>query len=515
MKLINPIKSMPVMAVMAAAALLLTSCDDFLDRAPSKNSLKPITTAEQLDALLATFTNFYYEPNHTALACDDFGLTTEIHDRQNGGMSINNLEHILWADACTTPSRLLWCEEYEKMYYANLVLAYIDEVSGSDRLKQALRAEAHFLRAYSMFQLAVAYTLYYDGSNGSEAGLPLKRTVSFEESVARANLEQTWAFIEADLNEALKSEVPMVSNGRRRVWRGTRAGINAFAARLYLYRNDLERARKHAEAALAEHSELKDFNTRMSFSELYDEYIINQSTEPEVIRVDYPYTLSWDFRDMFEWEEVFYVRTCYYASWWYIPSRALLDCFAADAPDGDPKNDLRYEYFICEDYSLSFCEKDPAFRYPGYCQFSYDELISGPTVAEMLLIKAEAEARSGSWQQALETIAPLRRARIRASEYREPSIASQQEALQFILRERRREMPFTIRWYDIKRLNANDDPSDDVTLTREFYACTPTSVLTNDPVRTYTLEPDSRHFATPIPDVELELSKGALEQNRY
>lgn len=508
-------KLVKIYIVLLVAAALASSCNEFLDRGPSKNTLKPITTAEQLDALMATYATFYSEYNHTALAGDDFGLTAEIHDRQNGGMNITNLEYILWNDVCSSPGRLLWSGEYEKIYYANLVLSYIGSVSGDESLKRALTAEAHFLRAYSMFQLAVAYTLWYDGSNGSEPGLPLKQSVSFEESISRASLEQTWAFIEADLNEALKCDVPFISDGRRRVWRATRTGVNAFAARYHLYRNDMAAALKYASAALSDYDRLKDFNTQMSYSELYDEYTVNASTAPEVIRVNYPYTFDWDFRDLFDWEELLYARTCYYVSWWYIPSRSLLDCFAADAPDGKPENDLRYEYFVCEDYSLTFCDKDPAFRYPGYCQFSYDELISGPTVAEMLLIKAEAEARRGDWQTALNTIGPLRRARILASEYSDPAIGSQSEAVQFILRERRREMPFTMRWYDIKRLNANDDPSDDVTVTREFYAYTSSAVLSNDPVRTYTLAPGSRRFATPIPTVELDLAKGALEQNRY
>lgn len=168
------------------------ACDDFLDVDPSKSTQKTIRTAEQLDALLGSYSRFYSEYNHTALACDDFGLTTDIHDYQNGGMSPSNLEYILWSDQGTGTSRLLWDGEYSKIYYANLVLSYIDEVSGDAETKANLKAEAHFLRAYSMFQLAVAYTLYYDGSNGSELGLPLKQTISFEEGIARASLADTW-----------------------------------------------------------------------------------------------------------------------------------------------------------------------------------------------------------------------------------------------------------------------------------------------------------------------------------
>lgn len=314
--------------------------------------------------------------------------------------------------------------------------------------------------------------------------------------------------------------MPLVSNGKRRVWRGTTAAIHAFAARYYLYRGDFGNALTQVEAVLKEYSTLKDFNTSMYYSQNDDVYTINSSTNEEIVHVKFPYTKlqfygSDGYPEMFEWEDLLFARTCYYASWWYIPSQDLLDTYAIDAPDGDPMNDLRYEYFIIEDFSLRYCDKDPAFRYPGFCQFYYDNIISGPTVAEMLLIKAEIQARQGNWQEAMETIDPLRQARIKASAYTKLTASSQADAIRKILQERRREMPFTIRWYDLKRLNANDDPSDDVTITRVFYPYNSSAVMNNDPVQTYTLEPGSRHYALPIPKTELDLAKGEIVQNTY
>ena len=121
------IKNIAFSALLVAAVSVLSSCNEFLEKDPSKSTQRTIETADQLDALLGTFSRFYSEYNHTALACDDFGLTTDIHDHQSGGMSPSNLEYILWNDECTTASRLLWGNEYSKIYYANLVLAYIDE----------------------------------------------------------------------------------------------------------------------------------------------------------------------------------------------------------------------------------------------------------------------------------------------------------------------------------------------------------------------------------------------------
>lgn len=115
----------------------------------------------------------------------------------------------------------------------------------------------------------------------------------------------------------------------------------------------------------------------------------------------------------------------------------------------------------------------------------------------------------------MQTLVPLRKARIKAGAYTELTASSQADALQKILRERRRELAFVSRWYDMKRLNANDDPADDITVTREFYPYTTSSVLDGEPAKTYTLEPGSRHYALPIPTVDIDRSKGELKQNTY
>lgn len=56
------------------------------------------------------------------------------------------------------------------------------------------------------------------------------------------------------------------------------------------------------------------------------------------------------------------------------------------------------------------------------------------------------------------------------------------------------------RWYDMKRLNANDDPADDITVTREFYPYTTSSVLDGEPAKTYTLEPGVAPLCAPDSD---------------
>ncbi|MFB0972970.1 MAG: RagB/SusD family nutrient uptake outer membrane protein, partial [Bacteroidales bacterium] len=85
-----------------------------------------------------------------------------------------------------------------------------------------------------------------------------------------------------------------------------------------------------------------------------------------------------------------------------------------------------------------------------------------------------------------------------------------------IIEERQREMPFTERWYDIRRLNNNEDSNDDVgELTRNYFPYSAASVLTTEEPITYTLSKDSRRYAAPIPEADITASNGAIEQNEY
>ena len=110
------------------------------------------------------------------------------------------------------------------------------------------------------------------------------------------------------------------------------------------------------------------------------------------------------------------------------------------------------------------------YRYNQLYDDSY--AISGLTAAELVLMKAELQARSANWQDALVTLAPLREARFLPGTATVLTAASQSEALKQVLLERRREMPFTLRLMDIKRFAASVTPDDDVTIRREFYKVT-------------------------------------------
>lgn len=507
-------KTFKYFILLIVSTLILSACNDFLDEKPSKNTSLVPSTVDQLDYLLNNYTTFYQEGNRTVIySSDDYGLQKEIYDAKSSAYGVVAAQFGTW-DIEFIPKDTregFWSGEYRKIFTANMVLSYLPKVSGTEAQKERLNQESHFIRAYSYWTLAQTYCLPYSETNKNELGLVLKQSTSFEEPIARATLKETYDQIEVDLAEALKLTTKLEKvNNKYKSWRASKAAVNAFAARYYLSRNDYSNAFAHAETALQEHSVMMDYNVDMRFSSI----VSNISVKGVITRIWYPYTHDnqTDMTDMLEWKEHYYFRANYHESWWYIPSTQLLDIY-------DKTFDLRYKYHMVKNYSYDRGLTSPAFEYPGYIFFYKDRIPSGPTVAEVLLIKAECLARQNKISEAMSAVNILRAKRMDKSAA--PAIinlsaAGKDEAIAKILLERRREMPFTQRWNDIRRLNSNEDPNDDIgALTTSFYGYNNAAISPALGLNTYTLPKNSRRYAAPIPYTEIQSSNGVIIQNTY
>ncbi|MDO5977832.1 RagB/SusD family nutrient uptake outer membrane protein [Flavivirga spongiicola] len=495
---------------------IFISCDDFLEEAPSKTTAIVPETIEDLEALFNDYGRFGGEgAAEVVYTTDDFALIPELIDGLPSAISIKDAQHGTWdIDFISTDDRPYWPEEWRKVFTANLVLLQLPNVSGDENQKKQLEAEAHFIRAYSYFQLANVYCLPFSDANKGELGLPIKISTSFEESVARTNLDETWAFIEADLMKALELNRELSTvNGFDRIWRANTAAVNGFAARFYLAKNDYASAQNYAQKALDEHSTLRNYNTDMSFSTIPTEATVIIGGVPQNVAIDYPYThdLQTIPDDKFGWGESYYYRFLENGGWNYYPSPELLSIY-------DQTYDLRYKFHIVEDYTYDRGATDPAYSYPGYIFFFKSDILSGPSVPEMLLTKAECQIRQGDFSGGIATANILRAARMDVAapaNLRDLNAGSQAEALTKVLEERRREMPFVHRWFDIRRFNNNSDASDDIVITRTFYPYNVSTILTSETPINYTLDKNSRRFARPLPVTDIIASEGVLQQNEY
>jgi len=495
--------------VLLLALPALTSCKKYLEEKPTKGTGVIITSTSDLNALLNNYSRFYSENNRTALySSDDFGLTKGLYDPAPSRFPLEAVRFMTW-DVISIPgdfAETFWSNEYSKIYTANLVLNNVDNVSGTAQEKADLKADAHFIRAYSYFQLANTYCLPYNDANKNEPGLPVKLLPNYEEPLVRQSLEASYGQIEADLTEALKTNVPLVQNGIARHWRASTAGVKGFAARFYLNKNDYTQALKFSNESLTEYNKLVNYNADMRFG---NSSTFTVSGQPVTVKFPYTHDKSGDFSDMLGWKEFLYFRMVTYTNAglnWYLPSQSLVNLY-------DTTNDLRYKYHMVKGYS--YYKGITSYSYPGYIFFFDDRIPSGPTVAEMYLIKAEALARTNDVAGAMAAINTLHRTRtVTAS----PDLiaATQDQAIAVILQERRREIPFSQRWFDIRRLNNNNYANDDIpAINRNFYPYNVSAVSTTQPTQLYTLPANSRRFAQPIPQSDITNSNGAIIQNTY
>lgn len=506
--------SLPVCLFAALTFIACSKVDDFLGEPPSKTTSLVVTTTDQLNALLNNYASvFSAESNRTAVySTDDFGLTSTLYSAGTSAWTLAGVEFNLW-DVNYLPDdtrEVFWSNEYRKIFYANMVLAYVDKVTGSDADKAALTADAHLIRAYSYWVLANTYCLPYTDATKGAPGLPLKLSINFDEATARQPLSKVYELIETDLAEAFKTTVPLVQNGVARHWRANKAAVNGFAARYWLNRGDYQKANKYADSALAEYNRLVDYNTEMKYGNP-GTVIINAGTaQQQTVTIQYPYTHNnqVDYTDMLGWKEFLYFRMLNHESWWYVPSQDLLNLY-------DQAHDLRYKYHYVQNYSYDRGLVKPSYSYPGYIFFFKDRIPSGPTVAEMYLTKAEALAYTGNLSGAMSALNILRAKRMMPGAWVMLTAMDKDDAIKKVNDERRREMPFAQRWFDIRRYNNNEYANDDVTLSKSFFPYTASQVLTTQPLQTYTLTKDSKRWAAPLPRTEIISSNGVIEQNNY
>lgn len=162
--------------------------------------------------------------------------------------------------------------------------------------------------------------------------------------------------------------------------------------------------------------------------------------------------------------------------------------------------DKRYTLFTATSADVLYTgDKDP----DGRC-FYRDKVLNearniGPSVPEMMLIKAEYYARNGNSAAAMEWVNKLRVKRFSAADYTPLEATDANDALVKVINERHREFFCRmLRWWDMRRLK--DDSLFQMTLTRTLSGTT------------YTLEPSSNRYVFPIPSYQVVLNP-EMEQN--
>ncbi|WP_205512401.1 RagB/SusD family nutrient uptake outer membrane protein [Longitalea arenae] len=427
-----------------------SSCQKYLDKKPDKK-LSVISSVADLQSLMDNQSIHYLsEQSSDEISADNYYLTDErwssMSNERNRRM-YNWQPDFLFASGNGNE----WGRAYNSIYYANTVIENIKNVTDQADPEQIndVKGQALFVRAKQHFHVAVLWANAYDPNTAAtELGIPLRLGTDFNEPSTRSSLESNFDQIITDLKEAADL-LPKVS---MHVMRPSKPAAYGMLARVYLYMQQYENARRYADSCLQIKSQLLDYNT------------VNAASVTPFAPLGFNVEIIWEnaaYRD--------------------VPvsglTRGTIDTILYQSYD---QNDLRKSIF---------------FRAGSIGQVfkgNYDEvlgssLFSGIATDEVYLMRAEAYARTNNKDSALKDLNTLMAKRWKNTAIFNPvTAADANEALNKILIERRKELLFrNLRWMDIKRLNATGA---NITLKRVING------------QTYLLPPNDFRYALPIPE---------------
>jgi len=439
-----------------AAGALLQGCSKYTD----------VKTAGTLTP--GQYTNFRYLMNNTDVlerAIDMPDMTADDIEYKDISLqqSLSNeyLRAYTWDEQyydVTTPDPD-WQQLYQSNYYCNLVIQDVmNSNGGTAALKSEVMAEARVHRAYNYLTLVNMYAKQYnEATKATDPGVPLLLQPDVSATAVRTTVAAVYDNIFSDLQAAIAN---LPEENTYNIY-PSKAAAYALLARAYLQTGNYTNAGIYADSALAIQHTLLDLPTLGSYP--------MRISNPEII-------LSKTARS----NHTYSARQ--------VLSSTLLALYDT--------TDYRYSNFTA-DYVLN----GQTYRVNAKEQVTGSNRNIGPSVPEMLLIKAEAAARAGQTAAAMDAVNTLRAKRFSAADYTPLTANNADNALVLVLQERRRELCFScIRWFDQKRLFTEARFAKDITRTN---LVTGTS---------YTLKPGSNRYIFPIPQYNIQLNP-ALEQN--
>lgn len=446
--------------ICCACAVLVMSCAKFLDEKSDMKLAVP-NKLKDFQALLDDYPNVGSGANEGEISADDYYLNSS-----DGNALIKSDKGMyLWGSDIPHTDRLSsgWANGYREVYYTNLVLDGLKIYKPNDHEKveyNNIKGQALFIRGVSYLNMAMVWCpVYTVGIETNKWGLPLRTSSDFNIPVIRADLRRTFEFVKENLEQAAVL-LPIHSQSK---YRPSRAAAYAYLARLSLYIGDFNAALDYAEDCLDLYDKLIDYNTLDS-------------------KKNYP------LPPIATNDEIIYYRTFTPQGRFSATGMRIVESIYESYED----DDLRKTLFFKENVGYH------TFRgnYSGS-----SSLFCGAAVDEMYLIRSECYARDNQLEKALNSLNTLLQSRWKkvdgVSLYNSIGLRSKDELLQIILSERRKQLLVrTLRWYDIKRLNALGA---NISLTRNFDGIT------------YVLPPNDPRFALPIPINVIEISK--IEQN--
>jgi len=485
--------------ILTCTSMMFSCQADFLDTVP-KDSLTEETVWTDPQGATQFINGIYgglqsgFDRNYDGWAK---GLYLLDGCSDDGDVTMGWTHSTLFQNADFTPSYAPWSQTWGDIYglirKANAVIENVDRL-GDESLRNRLKGEAYFLRAFNHHELL---KLYGYNSNGSDpTGIPIiDRTLKLGDNlqIPRSSYDDVVDFIVSDL-EMAQSLLPKV--GQIEAGRATSGAALALKSRVLLYAARPDRSDRYVQAALAA-KELIDLHDYSLFSDYRTLFLTKNNQEiifakkfqaPD--RIHLWENAGWDVINS---PRVF--RGPSDAGWnGTVPTQNFVESYEmtdgksqADSPNFDPENpyenlDPRFEATVVHNGStfrglqLFFCQgcsgdagpgengltgyslrKFHEEQFPIYTHSSDQDWIF-IRYAEVLLNYAEAQNEAEGPDQSVHDAINEIRSRTGVNMPNLPTGLTKEEMRERIRNERRIELAFEEhRFFDIRRWGIAED----------------------------------------------------------
>ncbi|MBC9932075.1 RagB/SusD family nutrient uptake outer membrane protein [Chitinophaga qingshengii] len=394
---------MKKIGMIIALITVCSACNKFLDVKP-KGVVIPEKLAD-FEGILNSQTMISSFPTALLYCTDDyFG----VYNLQERSIPANAYYWRPDIDVDDQASPAIWGGGYQIVYRANIIINNVMNAAESNeqRRKQIL-GEGLAARAEIYFTMLTAFAKAYNPATAKQdPGLPIVTATNVTEQIPpRASLQDTLDSLVHDLTLA----IPMLPEENINTYRCTKYAASGMLSRIYLYMGNYADADRFADSALKAKHALLDYNKFPNW-------------------LDLPAT---DFNPEILWQR---------ASMEYVILGDMLysDTLKTFFQEGD----LRYTLQTSQSGGGT-TRADPV----GFGNY-------GITFPELYLTRAEVAARKGNIPVAMNLVNMIRKARFKTDSYHPLTAVTQEEALDIVLAERRRELAYSgQRWTDMKRLD--------------------------------------------------------------
>ena len=247
------------------AAIVVTSCDDYLDVQPVGRVIPE--TLEQYRAVLTRGYHVYPEVKSLTAVRTDELIMDEFGDEINLYKDVYT-----WKDANPDASTIVfpYRDLYSVIFYTNVIINDAPGKLSESAERNQLLAEAYSLRAMAYFDLVNLFGKPYNSATaGSDKGVPLALEVDLEQAYAPQTVEVIYNQILSDVNKA-KDFMNVESQTKGINYRFSKVSLYSFESRIYLHLQQWQKSLDAANKALAIKSDLIDLKATSVLATKYD-----------------------------------------------------------------------------------------------------------------------------------------------------------------------------------------------------------------------------------------------------